>query len=174
MVNLGVVHVRGIFSAAIYNKALKLSQDQLKKYEPIRLLNVDMSTIETLVTGVHDGWTSCLELFVGAYMLYHWTGAGLLWAILPIWGSLWLLSLTQKPKGEAQARWHEEAKKRVAATSNMLGQLPGIRASGLSLVVCKYLQRLQKLEINASADDRIIRAGQRIIGTSSCLGNIGA
>ena len=174
MLNLGVVHIRGVLSAAIYNKTLNLSQVQLKKYEPVQLLTVDMCTIETLVAGLHDAWASCLELFVGGYILYSSTGAGLLWAIVPVWGAVWLLSRTQKPMKEGCARCREEAKKRVAATSNMLEQLTGIRTSGLALVVCNYLQSLQLLEMNVSMDDRIIRAGRRIIGTLFCLKNVGA
>ncbi len=164
LVNHTAICLRGMLSAAIYNKGLNLDEDQLSNDEVVTLLNSDMNAISTAVTSLHDIWASALEVAVGLYLLYMPIGAHLIWVLTPVAISLYLAPQLGKPTMAAQTKWHRKLRERVSATSAMLKQLTSIRASGLTLVFLDYLENLQNVEVKASSSDRYLRIASRVIG----------
>lgn len=58
---------------------------------------------------------------------------------------------------KARTAWNQEIETRVAATSNILAQIKGIKAMGLSDVMSEYLQEKRRVEIATSMQDRRAR-----------------
>ncbi len=75
--------MRGALSAAVYDKMLRLTHDELQKSAAVTLVNTDMSNIEELVPLFHDIWASVVQLGLGIYILATLVGPACVLMLIP-------------------------------------------------------------------------------------------
>lgn len=81
--NRTATFARGILGAAIYDKTLKLSGEQLQKFEAATLTTTDMESIQEMIKLFHDMWASALELGVSVYILASIIGPAAFLVLIP-------------------------------------------------------------------------------------------
>ncbi len=81
--NRAATFARGILGAAIYDKTMKLSGEQLQKFEAATLTTTDMESIQHAIQILHDVWASALELGVSVYILATITGPAAFLVLIP-------------------------------------------------------------------------------------------
>lgn len=72
----------------------------------------------------------------------------------------------------ARAAWNQEIETRVAATSNILAQIKGIKSMGLSNTMGEYLQEKRRKEISVSMRERRTRIYLFALGEFDTLNKI--
>lgn len=66
--------VRGILVVAVYDKAQRLSIDELDKSAAVTLMTTDIAGVQDGLGYLHSTWSSMVELGLGIYALYTFVG----------------------------------------------------------------------------------------------------
>lgn len=78
--------LRGALLAAIYEKSLTLSAENLEASAAVTLMTTDVSGVGDLVSLSYDTWSQLLEICCGIAILGAFVGAAALFTIIPVVG----------------------------------------------------------------------------------------
>jgi hypothetical protein len=69
--------------AALYEKSLKLSHEQLSKSSSLTLMNADVDGILDSLAMIHDIWASVIEFGLGLFILATFIGPACVLMVIP-------------------------------------------------------------------------------------------
>ncbi|KAJ3496257.1 hypothetical protein NLG97_g2789 [Lecanicillium saksenae] len=119
--------IRGILIVAIYDKMQRLPDTKLNELSAVTLMTTDIQGIEKMVDFVYQFFSFIVSWFLGKSML------------------------------SARKVWNEDIEARIAATSNILAQIKGVKAMGLSETMLAHLQQQRQKELETSLRERSVR-----------------
>ncbi|OAQ95889.1 hypothetical protein LLEC1_01632 [Akanthomyces lecanii] len=156
LANRLITQIRGALIGNLFEKNHLLSEEEAKKSAALTLMSTDIDAIA-------NGLPQCIEIPVfmaetglGIYFLSFFIGYACVVILLPVLFTTIASYVLGKWIGPAFSNWNQSIETRVAKTSNILGQLPGIKMLGLGPTISIYLQRLRVKEVEVSKDYRIL------------------
>lgn len=152
------VGVRGMLLAALYNKSLRLSTDELSKVAVLTLMSTDVNGIQGLISLSYESWARVIEVGLGLGILAVFIGPSCIFTLIPAIISSILSTFATKKMSGTRKRWNERIESRVAETSMMLSQIKDLKMTGLAPVMAKRLQEQMDSEIKVSMGDRHARS----------------
>ncbi|CAH0043540.1 unnamed protein product [Clonostachys solani] len=162
-----ITMMRGALVSLVYDRTLSLNLGAVSDGAAITLMSTDIERIAAGFEWTDALWAGPIELAIATYILYTQIGyscfAPLILSIifLAIWGAL------SGASANYQMAWMEAIQSRVSSAANVIGNMKGIKGSGLSDVFAADLQRLRVDELKASAKFRQILALFSILGNFS-------
>ncbi|KAK0643218.1 P-loop containing nucleoside triphosphate hydrolase protein [Cercophora newfieldiana] len=147
--------VRGALVGIIFKKTVGLGEKELEDGASVTLMSTDVEGVEMGLLLMHSMWVSPIEVGVGMYLLYREVGIPCFLAVFPILVATALNERIAKKIGPAKMAWNQGIQERVSATSSMLGQMKGIKMSGLGRFFAKHVQSLRDEEIKLSKTFRM-------------------
>ncbi|KAM3518260.1 hypothetical protein NHJ13051_008319 [Beauveria bassiana] len=127
-----ITSTRGILVVAIYNKLLRLRNEDLENSAAHTLMSMDVEGSGQVVQLAYESWSCVIQLGLGIWFLYRFIGPACFLILIPIF----------------------ETQKRVAATSNILAQMKSVKGMGLSSALSAYIEGKRKLEIDIAMRER--------------------
>ncbi|KAK1752219.1 ABC multidrug transporter [Echria macrotheca] len=159
-----VTMIRGALVGLIFKKTLNLDEKALAEAAPLTLMSTD---VEGLVWGtvfIHEIWASAVELGIGIYLLYLEIGVACVLVVGPILVTTMLNEKVSSKIGPRQMAWNQGVQKRVTATSSMLGQMKGIKMTGLSRFFSQRIQQLRATEVGLGSKYRTLNIWVELLG----------
>lgn len=78
-----MAYTRSIVVAALYDKSLRLSHEQLSKSSALTLMNADVEGIQDSIAMMHDIWASVIEFGLGLFILATFIGPACVLMVFP-------------------------------------------------------------------------------------------
>lgn len=75
--------LRGALTTAVFDKMLRLDQEELEKSAAVTLVSTDVSNTERLVSRFHDIWASIVQLSLSVYILATIVGPACVLILVP-------------------------------------------------------------------------------------------
>ncbi|KAH7407958.1 ABC multidrug transporter [Cadophora sp. MPI-SDFR-AT-0126] len=145
-----ITMIRGGLISLLYGKATELSITAADPSSSMILMSADIERITTGWQTVHELWANVIEVGLAIYLLERQLGAAcavpIAVAIVSMAGSLVATSLVMS----RQAMWLEAIERRIAAATEMLGSMKGVKMCGLTDVLSNSLQDLRRDELRIS------------------------
>ncbi|KAJ3496548.1 hypothetical protein NLG97_g2578 [Lecanicillium saksenae] len=157
--------VRGTLIVAIYDKMHRLPKEKLDELASITLMTTDVPAVEDMMRLQYEIWSSTILVGLGLWSLYLFVGPACFLMLTPGIYSFFASRCLGKFLVVARRAWNEEMESRVAATSNILAQIKGIKSMGLSNAILEFIQEKRQKEVEVSLRDRRTRIW--VIGSSS-------
>ncbi|RMI99793.1 hypothetical protein CDV36_015945 [Fusarium kuroshium] len=149
-----ITMARGQLITILYDKATDINITAADPTASLTLMSADIERIDTGWRTAHDVWANLVEIAVAVYLLERQLGVVCLIpvgaAIFSIVGSVIAVSFVMA----RQAMWLEAIEKRIAATSQMLGAMKGVKMCGLTDVLGARIQAMRNEEMHISGKFR--------------------
>ncbi|RMJ01545.1 hypothetical protein CDV36_015712 [Fusarium kuroshium] len=149
-----ITMARGQLITMLYDKATDINITAADPTAALTLMSADIERIDTGWRTAHDVWANLVEIAVAVYLLERQLGVVCLIpvgaAIFSIVGSVIAVSFVMA----RQAMWLEAIEKRIAATSQMLGAMKGVKMCGLTDVLSARIQAMRNEEMHISGKFR--------------------
>ncbi|UPL03089.1 hypothetical protein LCI18_014023 [Fusarium solani-melongenae] len=149
-----ITMARGQLITMLYDKATDIDITAADPTAALTLMSADIERIDTGWRTAHDVWANLVEIAVAVYLLERQLGVVCLIpvgaAIFSIIGSVIAVSFVMA----RQAMWLEAIEKRIAATSQMLGAMKGVKMCGLTDVLSTRIQAMRNDEMHISGKFR--------------------
>lgn len=166
--------LRGLLSARILKKSLKLNVSTAKESGALALLSNDIESIISSLDQFYDLLAAAPEIAVALYLLSREVGAAFFLPISTIIGKKpvhWKLSrcsmcIDSCPamvasshflalrQGPAAAKWNKATESRLGKMISALSQIKPIKMMGLESTLVKYMRDERRKEIHASFASR--------------------
>ncbi|KAL3426779.1 hypothetical protein PVAG01_00288 [Phlyctema vagabunda] len=151
-----ITMVRGSLVSAIYHKTTDISITALDNSAAVTLMSADIARIELGIRLTHELWANIIQVGLATWLLQRELGlaciAPLIIAALSAGGSAWIA----KSAGRRQITWVDAIQRRVGITSTMLGNMKGVKMSGLTPKLSILIQNLRLAELKDMAAFRMI------------------
>ncbi|KAF9765371.1 hypothetical protein IL306_002342 [Fusarium sp. DS 682] len=138
---------RGQLISMLYDKATDISLTAANPTAALTLMSADIERIDTGWRTAHDVWANLMEIVIVVYLLGRQLGIACLIpvgaAIFSIIGSVIAVSFVMA----RQAEWLEAIERRITVTSQMLGNMKGVKMCGLSHVLGARIQAMRTEEL---------------------------
>ncbi|KAK0732544.1 putative ABC multidrug transporter [Apiosordaria backusii] len=151
-----ITMVRGALVGLIYGKITVLDSSTLIDAAPLTHMSTDIDGIAAGLMFLHDIWASVLELGVGVYLLYREIGIPCFLVVIPISAATILTEQMSIRIVGAKIAWNQGVQSRVSSTSSMLGQMKGLKMTGLSGFFSSRISCLRQSEIGLSKKYRLL------------------
>ncbi|KAJ4165428.1 hypothetical protein LMH87_007062 [Akanthomyces muscarius] len=152
------IGVRGMLLAALYNKTVRLSTDELSKAAALTLMSTDVNGTQGLISLSYESWAKLIEIGLGLGILAAFVGASCIFTLVPAIISSILSTFATKKMARTRKRWNERIEVRVADTSSMLSQIKDLKMTGLAPIMADKLQQQMNSEVKISMGDRHARS----------------
>ncbi|TQV92257.1 ABC multidrug transporter [Cordyceps javanica] len=156
LANRLITQIRGALIGSLYEKTHSLTEEEAKKSAVLTLMSTDIDAIV-------NGLPQCIEIPItvaetclGIYFLSFFIGYSCVVVLFPVLFTTITSYVLGKWIGPAFADWNQSIETRVAKTSRILGQLPGIKMLGLGPIVNIFLQHLRIQEVEVSKKYRTL------------------
>lgn len=161
-----LIKIRGGILSLLFGKLLKLRASEARKQVIITLVDKELEKIASGLGNCLEIPFACIEASIGMYFLSSFAKLSYWALLLPMMFYIVYGMICGKYMALAGADWTRAISDRVAKTSRVLAQLPGIKLLGLGPKVADYLEYLQVEEISKS---RRFRYFQNIALSSNVL-----
>ncbi|CEJ89530.1 hypothetical protein VHEMI05371 [[Torrubiella] hemipterigena] len=165
-----VTLTRGHVVSSILAKTTRLNQSEAKRSAAVTLMSTDMDGIQSGIVLFHEIWASIIELAIGIYLLATLVGKASFLVVIPSSINVAVSLRLSKRMSPARLLWIKSIQTRVAATSVVLGQLKGIKMTGLAPTVGDKLQGLRVDELQKSKKSRVYQIA--LFGLATFSNNI--
>lgn len=172
--------MRGCLVPSIFGKTLRIKSQTAKTAASLTLMSTDIENITGGIALMHELWASLIEASLATYLLGRQLGAACAVAVgtalstdqpdrvdIPISDMLIVILactiVVALPLGKQQAIWTAASQKRVATTSNTLGNMKGLRFSGLNDVAFNAIDKLRLHELTVSTKFRTFLLGVSVL-----------
>ncbi|KAJ3490638.1 hypothetical protein NLG97_g5745 [Lecanicillium saksenae] len=152
-----LTRVRGGLISQLFDKTQRLKLSQAKKQSALTLMNTDIDGIVTGLPSCIEIPFSMIETGLGMYFLAEFVHQATFIVFIPLIFATTMGLIYGKYLTLALRHWNQNIETRVAKTSRVLSQLPGIKMLGLGPKVAEYLQYLRTVEIRSSKKYRYIQ-----------------
>ncbi|OAA80127.1 ABC multidrug transporter [Akanthomyces lecanii RCEF 1005] len=142
--------VRGGLIALMMEKIHHICEQDAQNSELLTNLSTDIEIVIEELSACIDVPMLFLETSIGILFLSRFIGKTCFFAVLPAAGNTLCSFFLGRGTVPALVNWTEKTKTRVAKTTEVLKQLPGIKMLGLGPVVRDYIQRLRVEEMQAA------------------------
>ncbi|KAJ6785359.1 hypothetical protein PWT90_03234 [Aphanocladium album] len=149
--------VRGTLVVAIYDKMHRLPKEKLDELTAVTLMTTDVPAVEQMLQLQYEIWSSTILVGLGIWSLSRFVGSACFLMLIPGLYSFFASRYLGKFLVITRKAWNEEIESRVAATSNVLAQIKGVKAMGLSNAILEYIQAKRQKEVEIALRDRRAR-----------------
>lgn len=153
-----ITRIRGGLISQLADKTQRLKMSQAKKQAAITLISTDLDGIVTAFPSLIEIPFSFLETAIGMYFLTDFVHRASFFVFLPLAVATVSGHLYGKHISAALKSWNKVVETRMAKTSRVLAQLPGIKMLGLGPKTAEYVQYLRIQEITSSFKLRCIQS----------------
>ena len=164
------VQIRGALIGQVMLKSHKLTEKDTKPWAVHPSIRSDIDRISEKLNPCLDAFMASSEAWLHMYSIPRYIGISCFVVLIPVlftnFGSL-LLAIITKP---ASAKWEKEAAIRVAKTTEILKQLPGIKILELGPTVHSYLHRLRIQDLEISKHYRALKS---LLGVFQVFADLG-
>lgn len=181
--NRMITKIRGALISVIYGKLLRLSLTRPDKSAAITLMSTDTDRICFVLERINELWAGIIEVAIATFLLEQQVGAA---CVAPAIVGLskhsdqcfcshsyahhllvctFMSSLLSARSPKFQRVWFEAIQRRVAATSEVLNNIKGIKSMGVLPKVAEVLQSMRSDELRLSANYRWFTVCFNVIGT---------
>ncbi|OAA75848.1 ABC multidrug transporter [Akanthomyces lecanii RCEF 1005] len=150
LANRLITQIRGALIGNLFEKNHSLSEEEAKKSAALTLMSTDIDAIASGLPQCIEIPVTVAETGLGIYFLSFFIGYSCVIILFPVLFTTTTSYVLGKWIGPAFASWNQSIETRVAKTSNILGQLPGIKMLGLGPTVSVFLHRLRVEEVKVS------------------------
>lgn len=164
------VQIRGALIGQVMVKSHKLSEKDAKSWIVHPSISSDIDRISEKLSPCMDAFMASSEAWVHMYTLSQYIGTSCFVVLIPVLFTnilSLLLTILSKP---ALAKWERKAAIRVAKTTEVLKQLPGIKVLGLGPTVHTYLHNLRIQELETSKHYRALKS---LLGVLQVFADLG-
>lgn len=162
MNNRQATRMRGGLIALIFDKNLRISQSEAKKFAAVTLMSNDVDGIARGLSRCYDVIVTFIEVGFGIFLLSLFVGRSCFVVLVPLTLSTIGAYFFGKWIAVRFTAWNVSIQSRVAKTSKVLGQIKAIKMFGLGPTISLYLQRLRVAEINISKKYRGLEAASSV------------
>lgn len=152
-----LTRIRGGLISQLLDKTQRLELSQAKKQAAITLISTDIDGIITGLPPCIDIGFAVIETGLGMYFLTEFVQKAAFIIFIPLAFATFMGILYGKHITPALRFWNQNIEARVAKTSRVLAQLPGIKMLGLGPKMTEFLQHLRIEEIKSSRRYRLIQ-----------------
>lgn len=143
--------VRGVLASVIYDKTTEASASASDNSASITLMSGDVERIIRGFLGLHDFWSSTIEVALACWLLYRQIGASFVAPLIVVACCILCIAFLARFMGPRQKQWMELIQKRVGLTSNTIRQMKHIKISGLAGPVEESIQKMREDELKAGS-----------------------
>ncbi len=164
------VQIRGALLGQVMLKSHKLPEKDAKSWTVHPSISSDIDRISEKLSKCLDAFMASSEAWLHMYSLSRYIGISCFVVLVPLLCThvcSFLLAIITKP---ALAKWQRRAAVRVAKTTEVLKQLPGIKILGLGPTVHTYLYNLRIQELETSKHFRALKSLLGILQVFADLG----
>lgn len=152
-----LTRIRGGLISQLLDKTQRLKLSQAKKQAAITLISTDIDGIITGLPPCIDIGFAVIETGLGMYFLTEFVQKAAFIIFVPLAFATFMGIWYGKHISPALRFWNQNIEARVAKTSRVLAQLPGIKMLGLGPRMTEFLQHLRIEEIKSSKRYRLIQ-----------------
>lgn len=156
--NILTAKVRGAVIAKLMDKTHALNEQEAKKSAVLTHMSSDITQIVKGLPAFVDIPMVVLEVAVGVFLLSRFIGSSCFLVLLPVLGANLFCFWLGKKSGPAMARWNKRIEIRIAKTTEVLAQLPGIKMLGLGPTMRDQIHHLRVIEMDVSKPYRYYMA----------------
>ena len=149
-----VTQLRGMLTAQIYDKILKLPHPTAKRSVASTLISNELESVLNGFREFNDTWISVVDVGLALYRLSRNTGLACVAPIIPIGLAAYAFLKIGRRFALANTQWTLCIQERIARMTTVLAQMKGIKMIGLEPIMIRYIQRYRALEIEGSAETR--------------------
>ncbi|KAK5996562.1 ABC multidrug transporter B [Cladobotryum mycophilum] len=157
---------RGVLVSAILKKTLGIEYSTAKESAAVTLMSTDIDGIEGGLAIMNDVWASIIELGLGIYILTMVVGGASFLVVMPVLVTTIASVEIARRMIPSRIAWNEKIQERVATTANILGQVKGIKMTGLAPVVSEHIQNLRVVEVKYSKQMRVLNVALHAMGNA--------
>ncbi|KAJ9151149.1 putative Multidrug resistance-associated protein [Pleurostoma richardsiae] len=155
--------VRSGLISVIYEHTTLLKENDLKDRGAVTLMGTDVERIVASLRFIHDTWSSVLEVGVAVYLLERQIFIACIVPVIICIVSVVATAPLSSNFRAAQKQWINWVEKRIAVTSNMLGDMKSVKMLGLGDVLSSIIIRIRRSELKASERFRKLLIAQIVI-----------
>lgn len=160
---------RGALVAAIYSKTTEVGLPAADN-SALTLMSGDIERIIAGFLNVHELWANTAQVAVACWLLSRQIGLAFLAPLVVVAACAACSTALARLTGPRQRAWMEEIQRRVGLTSAVVGQMKGLKMSGLAGPVGKLIQQMRVDELRAGARFRMILSFTAALGvTPLCI-----
>jgi ATP-binding cassette subfamily C (CFTR/MRP) protein 1 len=161
---------RGLLAGAVYRKTLEAKLSAADDSAALTLMSTDVERIIQGLLSIHELWANIIEVALASWLLSRQIGASFVAPLVVVGCCVALMAFLARFAGPRQKAWMEKIQKRVALTSNIIGQMKHLKISGLVGPVQESIQQMRVEELKAGARFRMILTWSVVIGyTPMCV-----
>lgn len=160
---------RGALVAAIYSKTTEVGLAAADN-SALTLMSGDIERIIAGFLNVHELWANTAQVAIACWLLSRQIGLAFLAPLVVVAACAACSTALARLTGPRQRAWMEEIQRRVGLTSAVVGQMKGLKMSGLAWPVGKLIQQMRVDELRAGARFRMILSFTATLGvTPLCI-----
>lgn len=160
---------RGALVAAIYTKTTEAGLPAADN-SALTLMSGDIERIIAGFLNVHELWANTAQVAVACWLLSRQIGLAFLAPLVVVAACAACSTALARLTGPRQRAWMEEIQRRVGLTSAVVGQMKGLKMSGLAGPVGRLIQQMRVDELRAGARFRMILSFTATLGvTPLCI-----
>ncbi|KAH8660626.1 ABC transporter [Xylariales sp. PMI_506] len=141
-----ITAIRADLVTMIHNHTLRLSSSSSSRDAASTLMSADVERFAAGSRNMHECWACVIQVALGVWLLERQLG----WAVAATTGLtvtfLGVTALVLTPAGKRQTAWLKSMETRIAATTQSLRVIKGIKMTGLAATIHRNLTRLRKAE----------------------------
>ncbi|KAI1175807.1 canalicular multispecific organic anion transporter 1 [Nemania sp. FL0916] len=150
------VMIRGGLAVTIFEKLLRLPEDDKIESMATTLTVGDLQRIMTSTARGHEVWAGILETGLATWLLYRQLGPSC-FVVLGVAAVSGLVSIQiVKKMGGSQQKWLAATQRRLMCTKQVLDNLKGIKMTSQGSMAYEMMNNFRMLEIEASSSFRQI------------------
>lgn len=160
---------RGALVAAIYSKTTEVGLPAADN-SALTLMSGDIERIIAGFLNVHELWANTAQVAIACWLLSRQIGLAFLAPLVVVAACAACSTALARLTGPRQRAWMEEIQRRVGLTSAVVGQMKGLKMSGLAGPVGGLIQQMRVDELRAGARFRMILSFTATLGvTPLCI-----
>ncbi|KAH7305472.1 P-loop containing nucleoside triphosphate hydrolase protein [Stachybotrys elegans] len=151
-----LARIRAGLTGLIYQHTIHLRACDVQHSAALTLMGTDVERIVETLRLMHEIWASVPEIAVAVWLLSRQVSYAALLPVSVCLASIAATSLVAKRFGPAQRQWVEGVEKRVAATSDALGNIKTVKMLGFETHVSQMIRKLREIELQISSKFRTL------------------
>ncbi|OAQ97367.1 hypothetical protein LLEC1_01279 [Akanthomyces lecanii] len=148
--------MRSILIDAVYRKTTSSQCSISNDSKTLTLMGTDVENIRHGLLGLHQLWSTPLQVAVSCWLLYRQLGAAFAAPIVLITCLTIANFLVMRSIQTFENRWMEKLELRVGKTSNVIANMKNLKISGLAQSVERSIQGMRVDEIKAAQRMRFL------------------